>query len=107
MERKIFKDSIEISISKELKLFIRSMAASYQFIFQQENYDFVQRTMVIDLVNKEGVTVLANKFAVAGIGEKIELTREELYLMYTMMELVCRSFRCDVGDDYKAIARSE
>lgn len=104
MERKIFKDSIEISISKELKLFIRSMAASYQFIFQQENYDFVQRTMVIDLVNKVGVTVLANKFAVAGIGEKIELTREELYLMYTMMELVCRSFLCDVGDDYKAIA---
>ena len=104
MERKIFKDSIEISISKELKLFIRSMAASYQFIFQQENYDFVQRTMVIDLVNKEGVTVLANKFAVAGIGEKIELTREEFYLMYTMMELVCRSFLCDVGDDYKAIA---
>ena len=48
MERKIFKDSIEISISKELKLFIRSMAASYQFIFQQENYDFVQRTMVIE-----------------------------------------------------------
>lgn len=104
MERKIFKDSIDISVSKELKLFIRSMTASYQFIFQQEQYEFVQRTMMIDLVNKEGVTELANKFALAGIGEKIELTREELYLMYTMMELVCRSFLCDVGDDYKAIA---
>lgn len=104
MERKVFKDSIDITISRELKLFIRSMAASYQFIFQQDRYDFVQRAMLIDLVNKEGITVLANKFANAGVGEKLELTKEELYLMYTMMELVCRSFLCDVGDDYKAIA---
>ncbi len=104
MERKVFKDAIDISVTKELKLFIRSMAASYQFVFQQEKYEFVQRVMMLDLVEKEGVSFLANKFAMAQEGEKLELSKDELYLMYTMMELVCRSFLCDVGDDYKTIA---
>ncbi|MBL7924561.1 MAG: hypothetical protein JNL88_10225 [Bacteroidia bacterium] len=104
MERKVFKDSIEITVTNELKLFIRSMAASYQFIFQQEKYDLVQRAMLIDLVDRNGVGLLANKFATSVTGEKLELSKEEIYLLYTMMELVCRSFLCDVGDDYKAIA---
>lgn len=104
MSEKIFRDAVEITVSKELKLFIRSMAASYHFIFEQEKYDFVQRAMMIDLVNKQGVKVLAARFANAPIGEKLELMKDEVYLLYTMMELVCRSFLCDVGDDYKAIA---
>lgn len=104
MERKIFKDSIEITISNELKLFVRSIAASYQFVFQQEQYDFVQRAMLIDLIDKNGVGMLASRFAAASKGDKLELSKEELYLLYTMMELVCRSFLTDVGDDYKEIA---
>jgi hypothetical protein len=104
MQGKIFKDSIEISVTRELKLFVRSMAANYQFIFQQENYDFVQRAMIIDLVDRNGVGMLAERFATQREGEKMELTKKELYLFYTMMELVCRSFLSDVGDDFKAVA---
>ncbi len=80
------------------------MAASYQFIFQHEKYDFVQRAMMIDLVDKGGVGLLAARFATQPEGEKMELSKQELYLFYTMMELVCRSFLSDVGDDYKAVA---
>jgi len=104
MEGKIFKDSIEITVSEELKLFIRSMASSYQFVFQQIKYDFVQRAMKIDLVDTNGVAALAKRFAVQKAREKMELTKEEIYLLYTMMEMVCRSFLHDVGDDYKEIA---
>jgi len=104
MQGKIFKDSIEISVTKELKLFVRSMAANYQFIFQQEKYDFVQRAMMIDLVDRSGVGMLAERFATQREGEKMELTKQELYLFYTMMELVCRSFLSEVGDDFKAVA---
>lgn len=104
MHGKVFKDSIEISVTKELKLFMRSMAASYQFIFQQEKYEFVQRAMLIDLVDRNGVGMLAERFATQREGEKMELTKQELYLFYTMMELVCRSFISDVGDDFKAVA---
>lgn len=104
MEGKVFRDSIEITVSEELKLFIRSMASSYHFVFQQEKYDFVQRAMKIDLVDINGVAQLAKRFAIQKPKEKMELSREEIYLLYTMMEMVCRSFLHDVGDDYKAIA---
>ncbi len=104
MEGKIFKDSIEITVSEELKLFIRSMASSYHFVFQQEKYDFVQRAMQIDLVDLNGVAQLAQRFAAQRAKEKMELSKEEIYLLYTLMEMVCRSFLHDVGDDYKLIA---
>lgn len=104
MEGKQYGDHVEITVSNELKLFIRSMSASYQFIFGQEQYDFVQRSMMIDLVDREGVARLASRFASTPPGEKIELSKAEVYMMYTMMELVSRSFLCDVGDDYKAMA---
>jgi len=104
MEKRIYRDFIEITASRELKLFVRSIAASYRFVFEQEKYEFVQRVMKLDLVDINGVGMLASRFASADPGEKLELTREEVYLLYTMMELVCRSFLCDVGDDYKRIA---
>ncbi|MFM1745756.1 MAG: hypothetical protein RLZZ630_1693 [Bacteroidota bacterium] len=104
MEGKQYGDQVEITVSNELKLFIRSMAASYHFIFGQEQYDFVQRAMMIDLVDKEGVARLASRFASTPAGEKLELSKEDVYMMYCMMDLVSRSFLCDVGDDYKAMA---
>ena len=104
MQGKVFKDSIEITATKELKLFVRSIAATYQFIFQQETYDFVQRAMMIDLVDRTGVGLLAERFVKQKEGEPMELSKQEVYLFYTMMELVCRSFLSDVGDDFKSVA---
>jgi hypothetical protein len=103
-EERQFRDSVEITATKELKLFVRSIAATYQFVFRQEQVEFVQRAMMIDLVDREGVAALASRFAAAFPGEKLELTKEEVYLLYTMLELVCRSFLTEAGDAYKEMA---
>ena len=99
-----FKDEIDITVSKELKFFVRSMAASYRFIFQQQKYDLVKRADMIELVELELVAELAIRFATIPENSKLVLSRRELYLFYSMMELVCRSFLCEIGDDYKEIA---
>jgi len=99
-----FKDSIEITAAKELKLFVRSMAASYRFIFQQMEVDFVKRADMLELIEHEEVSKLAARFATVADGDKIILKRIELYQLYTMMELVCRSFLTEIGDAYKEIA---
>jgi hypothetical protein len=98
-----FKDSIEITAAKELKLFVRSMAASYRFIFQQMEVDFVKRADMLELIEHEEVSKLAARFATVPDGDKLVLTRVELYQLYTMMELVCRSFLTEIGDAYKEI----
>lgn len=99
-----YKDAIEITVSKELKLFVRSMSASYRFISQQMQFDLIRRADMLELIEPEGVSELAVKFANLPDGQKMILTRKELYLFYSMMELVCRSFLCELGDQYKAIA---
>ena len=53
------KDSIEITITQELKLFIKSITASYIFIFYQEKYDFARRIDMLELLEKEDVTRFA------------------------------------------------
>ena len=68
-EERQFRDSVEITATKELKLFVRSIAATYQFVFRQEQVEFVQRAMMIDLVDREGVAALASRFAAAFPGE--------------------------------------
>lgn len=104
MEAKQYLNEIEITVTRELKLFMRSVAASYQFIFQQERYDLVQKAGMLDLVDKKGVAELASRFAAVQEKTRLKLTKEEVYLFYTMLELVCRSFLCEIGDDYKKIA---
>ena len=103
MAKITFKNEIDITVSKELKLFVRSMAASYHFIFQQQKYDLVMRADMIELVELEQVADLAIRFANTPENSKLVLSRKELYLFYSMMELVCRSFLCEIGDDYKEI----
>ena len=80
------------------------MAASYRFIFQQDRFDFVKRADMLELVELDEVANLAVRFATIPEDSKLILTRRELYQMYTMMELVCRSFLTEIGDEYKAIA---
>ena len=80
------------------------MAASYRFIFQQDRFDFVKRADMLELVEMDEVANLAVRFATIPEDSKLILTRRELYQMYTMMELVCRSFLTEIGDEYKAIA---
>lgn len=104
MEEMQFKEAIDITVSKELKLFVRSMAATYQFIFKQEKFEFVQKADMLELVDLEGVAQIALKFAATPENSKMTLTRQELYQFYKMMDLVCRSFLTEIGDEYKAIA---
>jgi hypothetical protein len=100
----LLKEEIEISISKELKLFIRSMAASYRYISGQEHYDLIRRANMLELIDTEPIAQLASRFETAPDNSKLILRRQEVYDLYMMIDMVCRSFLCEIGDDYKAIA---
>lgn len=104
MAAKILLKEIPITASKELKLFVRSMAASYQFIARQEQYDLVSRAQMLDLIETQPIADLASRFAAVQDNTRLMLTRKEVYDLYQMMDIVCRSFLCEIGDDYKTIA---
>ena len=98
------REETEITITKELKLFIRSMAASYRYISGQEQYDLIRRANMLELIDNNAIGHLASRFEAAQEKSKLILTRQEVFDMYMMIDMVCRSFLCEIGDDYKAIA---
>ena len=95
---------IEISVSTELKLFIKSIAASFQFIFSQNKYDLQRRADVIEIIERSEVAEFATKVERTEVNSKIQLSRAEVYLFYTLMDIVCRSFLTEIADDFKAMA---
>jgi hypothetical protein len=98
------KESIEITIGEELKLFVKSITASYSFIFMQDKYDFARRVDMLELLDKTEVMQFAIKIEQAPIGSTLILSRKEVYLFYTVMEVVCRSFLTEIADDFKEMA---
>ncbi|MEP7264744.1 MAG: hypothetical protein ABI772_09605 [Bacteroidota bacterium] len=98
------KESIEITIGAELKLFIKSITASFSFIFYQNKYDFAKRVEMLELLDKTEVMQFAIRIEQAEVGSQLVLTRKEVYLFYTVMEVVCRSFLTEIADDFKAMA---
>ena len=98
------QNQIEISMSTELKLFIKSIAASFQFIFYQNKYDLQRRADVLEIIERSEVAEFATKVERTEVNSKIQLSREEVYLFYTLMEIVCRSFLTEIADDFKAMA---
>ncbi len=95
---------IEISVSAELKLFIKSIAASFQFIFYQDKYDLTRRADMLEIIERSEVAEFALKIEQTEIDSRIELSRNEVYLFYTLMEIVCRSFLTEIADDFKLMA---
>ena len=98
------KESIEISIGLELKLFIKSITASFNYIFYQDKYDFARRVDMLELLDKTEVGQFAVKIEMAPVNSMLTLSRGEVYLLYTVMEVVCRSFLTEIADDFKAMA---
>ena len=98
------KESIEISIGLELKLFIKSITASFNYIFYQDKYDFARRVDMLELLDKTEVGQFAVKIEMAPVNGMLTLSRGEVYLLYTIMEVVCRSFLTEIADDFKAMA---
>ena len=98
------KETIEITIGLELKLFIKSITASFHFIFYQDKYDFARRVDMLELLDKTEVGMFAIKIEQAPENGSLTLSREEVYLLYTIMEVVCRSFLTEIADDFKAMA---
>ena len=97
-------NQIEISMSTELKLFIKSIAASFQFIFNQNKYDLQRRADVLEIIERSDVAEFAAKVERTEVNSKIQLSREEVYLFYTLMDIVCRSFLTEIADDFKVMA---
>ena len=59
---------------------------------------------MLEIIERSDVAEFAAKVERTEVNSKIQLSREEVYLFYTLMDIVCRSFLTEIADDFKVMA---
>lgn len=95
--------SVNIPLSRELKLFMKSISAAYRFFVTQSDHELYQRALMLDLIHSEKVKDLALRFDRVPEGGNLPLNRDDLFSFFTLLDLVCRSHESSIGDAYKSL----
>jgi hypothetical protein len=95
---------LSIKVTREFKQLVNISIAAGKFILIHPHYELIKEAMRLDMFEDE----MLEDFEVHNwqyeIGEVITFDFEELLFFYSLLELSCRIFLCNIGDDLKAMA---
>ena len=100
----LYGDRLNIKVTREFKQLVNISIAAGKFILIHPHYELIKEAMRLDMFEDE----MLEDFEVHNwqyeIGEVITYDFEEMLFFYSLLELSCRIFLCDIGDDLKAMA---
>jgi hypothetical protein len=100
----LYGDKLSIKVTREFKQLVNISIAAGKFILIHPHYELIKEAMRLDMFEDE----MLEDFEVHNwqyeIGEVITFDFEELLFFYSLLELSCRIFLCNIGDDLKAMA---
>lgn len=100
----LYGDKLSIKVTREFKQLVNISIAAGKFILIHPHYELIKEAMRLDMFEDE----MLEDFEVHNwqyeIGEVITYDFEEMLFFYSLLELSCRIFLCDIGDDLKAMA---
>lgn len=100
----LYGDKLSVPVTREFKQLVNISIAAGKFILIHPHYNLISEAMrlaVIEDVQLEDFEVHNWQFEP---GEVIAFDMEEVLFFYALLELSCRIFLCDVGDDLKDMA---
>ncbi len=100
----LYGDKLNIKVSREFKQLVNISIAAGKFILIHPHYDLIREAMRLDMFED----AMLEDFEVHNwqyeAGEVIKYDFEEVLFFYCLLELSCRIFLCEIGDDLKAMA---
>lgn len=91
-------------VTPELKQVVHTGIAAGKFILIHPDYELIKTSVKLELFEDE----MLEDFEVHNwqyeIGEMIPYDENELFFFYTLLELSCRIFICNIADDLKKMA---
>ena len=100
----LYGNKLAVTITKEFRQFVNISIAAGKFIQIHPQYELIREAMRLELFEE----VMLDDFEIHNsqyeIGERITFDFEEVLFFYSLIDLSCRLFLCDVGDDLKKIA---
>ena len=100
----LYGDKLSIKVTREYRQLVNISIAAGKFILIHPHYDLIKEAMRLDMFED----TMLEDFEVHNWqyenDEIITLDFEEVLFFYALLELSCRIFLCEIGDDLKVMA---
>ena len=100
----VHRDKLSMEVTRDFRQLANITLAAGRFILDHPQYELIKEAMRLELLEDESLEDFEIHFSQFETGEIITLDLEEVFFFYSLLELVCRIFLCEIGDDLKVMA---
>ncbi len=100
----LYGDKLAVMVTKEFKQLVNISIAAGKFIQLHPQYELIKEAMRLEIFEEEWLDDFEIHNSQYEIGEHITFQSEEVLFFYSLLDLSCRIFLCDAGDDLKKTA---
>lgn len=100
----VYRDKLSMEVTKDFRQLVNITLAAGRFIMDHPQYELIKEAMRLELLEGEALEDFDIHNSQFEKGEIITLDFEEVLFFYSLLELVCRIFLCEIGDDLKIMA---
>lgn len=100
----LYGDKLAVKITRDFKQLVNISIAAGKFILLHQQYELIKEAIRLELFQDEMLDDFEIHNSQYEIGELISFDSEEVLFFYSLLDLSCRMFLCDVGDDLKTMA---
>jgi hypothetical protein len=100
----LYGDKLSVKITREFKQLVNISIAAGKFILIHPQYDLIREAIRLELFEDERLEDFEVHNWQYEVDEMITYDIDEVIFFYALLELNCRIFLCDIGDDLKRMA---
>ncbi len=100
----LYGDKLSVPVTREFKQLVNISIAAGKFILIHPHYTLIREAMRLDVIEDVQLEDFEVHTWQYEPGEIMSLDMQEVLFFYALLELSCRIFLCDIGDDLKDMA---
>jgi hypothetical protein len=100
----LYGDRLSLNVTKEFRQLVNISVAAGKFIVVHPQYELIKEAMRLELFEEYMLDDFEVHNSQYEIGEVITFESEEVLFFYSLLDLSCRIYLCDIGDDLKTMA---
>ena len=100
----VYEDKLSLEVTRDFRQLVNITLAAGKFIMDHPQYELIREALRLQLLEDEALEDFEIHNSQFEKGELITLDFEEVFFFYSLLELVCRIFLCEIGDDLKTMA---
>lgn len=100
----IYGDKLSLPVTRELKQLVNITVAAGKFILLHPHYRLIRVALKLDILEDERLEDFEIHNSQFETGEIITYDRDEVFFFYSLLDITCRLFVCEIGDDLRRMA---